>query len=38
MLQELWEQAVDVARAIESIARIQGVANQMKTFEYFFVA
>ena len=35
VLQELWEQAADVARDTETIARIQGVASQMKTFEYF---
>ena len=38
VLQELWEQAADVARDTETIARIQGVANnQMKTFEYFLL-
>ena len=36
ILQELWEQAADVARDTETIARIQGVVSQMKTFEYFF--
>ena len=36
VLQELWEQAADVARDTETIARIQGVASQMKTIEYFF--
>lgn len=36
VLQELWEQAAGVARDTETIARIQGVASQMKTFEYFF--
>ena len=37
-LQELWEQAADVARDTEAIARIQGVASQMKTFEYFLAS
>ena len=34
VLQELWEQAADVARDTETIARIQGVASQMKTFDF----
>ena len=36
VLQEFWEQAADVARDTETIARIQRVASHMKTFEYFF--
>ena len=36
VLQELWEQAADVAKDTETVARIQGVSSQMKTFEFFF--
>ena len=36
VLQEMWEQAADIARDTKTIARIQGVASQMKTFKYFF--
>ena len=38
VLQELWEQAADVARDTKTIARIQGVASQMKTFEFFWLS
>ena len=35
-LQSLWDQAIDLIRDTETIARIRGVASQMKSFNYFF--
>ena len=35
-LQLLWDQAIDLIRDTETIARIRGVASQMKSFNYFF--
>lgn len=36
VLQDLWDESVDVVRDSEMKARILGVAAQMKTFEYFY--
>ena len=36
MLQELWDEALDVAKDSETRARIIGVQHMMTTFEYFF--
>ena len=35
-LQRLWEEAADISHDTETIARIRGVAAQMKKFEFFF--
>ena len=35
-LQLLWDQAINIIRDTETIARIRGVASQMKSFNYFF--
>ena len=35
-LQEVWDQAVDILHDSDTIARIGGVASQMKLFDYFF--
>ncbi len=34
VLQELWEEAIDLVKDTEMKARINGVATQMKTFDY----
>ncbi len=36
VLQELWEEAIDSVKDTEMKARINGVASQMKTFDYYF--
>ncbi len=36
VLQELWEEAIDLVKDTEMKARINGVASQMKTFDYYF--
>ena len=37
VLQELWDEALDVAKDSETRARIIGVQRMMTTFEYFLV-
>ncbi len=36
VLQELWEESIDLVKDTEMKARINGVASQMKTFDYYF--
>ncbi len=36
VLQELWEETIDSVKDTEMKARINGVASQMKTFDYYF--
>ncbi len=36
VLQELWEEAIDLVKDTEMKARLNGVASQMKTFDYYF--
>ena len=36
VFQELWEEAIDSVKDTEMKARINGVASQMKTFDYYF--
>ncbi len=36
VLQELWEEAIDSVKDTEMKAHINGVASQMKTFDYYF--
>ena len=36
VLQNTWEEAVDIVKDTESKARINGVAAQMKKFEFLF--
>ena len=36
VLRELWDQAADVVRDTETIARIRGVESQMQLFHFFF--
>ncbi len=36
VLQELWEEAIDLVKDTEMKARINGVTSQMKTFDYYF--
>ena len=36
VVQELWEEAIDLMKDTELKARINGVASQMKTFDYYF--
>lgn len=36
VLQELWDQAIDIVHDTETIARIRGVASQMQSFDFFF--
>lgn len=36
VLQELWDQAVDIVHDTETIAHIRGVASQMQRFDFFF--
>ena len=35
-LQTLWDHAIDIVRDTGTIARIRGVASQMKSFSYFY--
>ena len=36
VLLELWDESLEIVRETEMKARIQGVAAQMKKFEFFF--
>ncbi len=36
VLQDTWEEAVEVVKDTESKARIRGVSTQMSTFDYLF--
>ena len=36
VLQQVWDEATDIVRDSETIARIQGVASQMQNFDFFF--
>jgi len=37
VLQELWNELCDIVKDTETIARINGVASQMKSFDFFLV-
>ena len=36
MLQELWDECVELVKDSETIARINGVTSQMRTFSFLF--
>ena len=36
VLQELWNDLGDIVKDTETIARINGVASQMRNFDFFF--